>query len=556
MPISIATTERFLNEMLGLPRDVSKQVPALVKKLKEGSAPGQGGGSVKLRKYRDCYRIYVGSDYRLIYSERNNWITLLSICNRKDCYKSIPDPIFQQEAEDSISSNFDELKTVSVGDDNKFNLTQEKLSDWGIPKEYQDSFMNLKKIEDEILYIENVPHKFINRVLDILFPTELDINSQAELVINSESDLDKIISGEITEFLLKLSDKQKQIAELECNSSILVKGAPGTGKSTLALYRVKYLVDKGVKDILFTTYTDSLANYSRQLLTSLLGQDPEQLGVRIKTIDEIAYEYYQAGYQKTPKFPPEEGIDFLNTLIHTSPDNDKALALRLGTKYILEEINLIIEARNIKDFSKYKNEERYGRKYGLNENQKKSIWNIYERWSVALKTSGYINAGKMRQEALKIVEGKNEKVYDAVIIDEAQDLSPVALTLLALIVKSPEGLYLTADTSQSIYQRGFSWNYILPIIAKSGNPIDKLLSKSYRSTESISRACIQIIKNQADADSKTLTFDMSSIRGEKPKIILNDSWLIEPIKGISKNRSIWGKGFEQLVTKTSTIKER
>ena len=36
-------------------------------------------------------------------------------------------------------------------------------------------------------------------------------------------------------------------------------------------------------------------------------------------------------------------------------------------------------------------------------------------------------------------------------------------------------------------------------------------------------------------------------------------WIQETVaqlKGISKNRSIWGKGFEQLVTKTSTIKER
>lgn len=66
-------------------------------------------------------------------------------------------------------------------------------------------------------------------------------------------ELDKYIEGEITEFLLRLSKEQEKIKELQTNSAILVKGAPGTGKSTLALYRVKYLKEV-VEKILFTTY--------------------------------------------------------------------------------------------------------------------------------------------------------------------------------------------------------------------------------------------------------------------------------------------------------------
>src|SRR5439155_20169344 len=73
----------------------------------------------------------------------------------------------------------------------------------------------------------------------------------------------------------------------------MVKGGAGTGKSTVALYRAKALLegatDRGDERLLFTTYTRALIAASQQLLGQLLA--PEQLErVRVASCDEIARE--------------------------------------------------------------------------------------------------------------------------------------------------------------------------------------------------------------------------------------------------------------------------
>ena len=58
-----------------------------------------------------------------------------------------------------------------------------------------------------------------------------------------------------------------------------ITGGPGTGKSTVALYRVQSLIQNLHKMgqptplILFTTYTNALVKSSEQLLQQLLGDD-------------------------------------------------------------------------------------------------------------------------------------------------------------------------------------------------------------------------------------------------------------------------------------------
>ena len=79
---------------------------------------------------------------------------------------------------------------------------------------------------------------------------------------------------------------------LDGGGPTLVKGGPGTGKSTVALYRVRAMVEAlkarawPSPRILFTTYTNALVTFSEQLLRSLLGDQAEFVDVR--TADSIA----------------------------------------------------------------------------------------------------------------------------------------------------------------------------------------------------------------------------------------------------------------------------
>jgi superfamily I DNA/RNA helicase len=62
-------------------------------------------------------------------------------------------------------------------------------------------------------------------------------------------------------------------------------------------------------------------------------------------------------------------------------------------------------------------------------------------------------------------------VYDAVVVDEAQDLDPNTLRLLTQLCRHPNRLFITADANQSIYGSSFRWNDIhqdLKFVGRTG----------------------------------------------------------------------------------------
>jgi mRNA-degrading endonuclease RelE of RelBE toxin-antitoxin system len=527
MTWNIATTPTFLNELLKLPRNVTKQVP---KKIRDIQADPHSARSdaIKLKSNREVLRVQVGHDYRLFYTFGDGWIKLLSICHRADCYKKgIPEPTLPNI---TINEDFngDEIFNPITQGTNKL-ITEEQLRDWNIPEKYWESLLLIEN-EDELLSLD-IPSHYIFLLIDNLSPRSLDeIECQNELLLSQPEDLDIFVEGqlEITDFLLKLSSEQQKLKDLQSQNAILVKGAPGTGKSTLALYRVKKLVDNGVKSILFTTYSESLANYSYYLLKELLGKLPEQCGVEISTFDGVATKYYKQQYENL-FFPEDNGLIFLESALKNLPRFKQRSLQNLKKEYLLEEIQIIIEARNIHNLNTYLQEDRNGRRLPLKREQREAVWEVYESWKQIMQGSGYISKGLMRQKALEIVQQKPEKPYNAVIIDEAQDLSPVALRLLAGIVTSPSGLYLTADISQSLYQRGFSWNYIQDAIKFKGEV--KILRSAYRSTSQITKACTEIFSNYSNlaaGDIETLSTKPVNVSGDKPIILLTD----DPIKRV------------------------
>ncbi|HBB31114.1 MAG TPA: hypothetical protein DDZ80_22325 [Cyanobacteria bacterium UBA8803] len=114
-----------------------------------------------------------------------------------------------------------------------------------------------------------------------------------------------------------------------------------------------------------------------------------------------------------------------------------------------------------------------------------------------------------------------EPPYQALVIDEAQDLSPVALRFLLALVPSLAGAYLTADASQSLYQRGFNWKQIHTDLQVTGRTL--LLKRNYRNTQQIIAACATILEGTSAGDSDCLTQEPSAYHGATPTIVLTDS---------------------------------
>lgn len=539
MSYTICVTTKFINETLDLPRDVRKKITPLIRRLQRD--PYLDAEKIKAQSHRETYRTHIGHDYRLIYEIREQQLIILTVRHRSKDYVRIPESHGGeiQIAEEAAAPQ--ELPTPVAAP----LITEAQLSQWQIPQDYWPVLLLLKH-PDELLELE-IPYLYLNRILDILIPTQTDRLSDKSIVaLTDVEDIDRFGEGEleISAFLLPLSQHQEKLKTMQAQEAMLVKGAAGTGKSLLALYRAQYLSQQHPNlQILYVTYTESLAGYSHQLLKAILRQDPADYGITVRTIDQVALGCYPDDHS-LPLLPDDGGLFLLEQAIKSEQplyQQHRHWIERLGYRYLLEEITLVIEAHDLSHQKEYLEVQRIGRKERLIRRQREAIWQFYKAWMRTLEASGYTSIGKIRQDALAIAQQNRSKPYDMVIVDEAQDLSPTVLKLLAELVKTPGGLYLTADMSQSLYQRCFSKHYIQEVIHL---PIKlHLLKQSYRATESIFKACMEIAQvHQIQDDEIVQTQPNSTLKGEKPTIVRMDHCLnqVKDIKDfLTKSANRW-----------------
>src|SRR5438874_842965 len=156
-------------------------------------------------------------------------------------------------------------------------ITEELLANLNVPKACHARLM-LVQTQEDLLECPGVPDDYLLNIDEYMFERPLaQVLQQPDYLLHDVNDLLRYKEGELLAFLLKLSPEQEKYVTWGMNASgpTLLKGGPGTGKSTIALYRVRSLVQKLRKKgrdefrILFTTYTNALVNSSQQLLQQL-----------------------------------------------------------------------------------------------------------------------------------------------------------------------------------------------------------------------------------------------------------------------------------------------
>jgi len=97
--------------------------------------------------------------------------------------------------------------------------------------------------------------------------------------------------------LIRLNDEQRQIVEHDINSDQLVLACAGSGKSTTMVYRVKYLIEKGVKpeNIMMTTFNVDACESLKNKIKIIFDTFPN---ITIGTFDGIACKFYNKYFRK------------------------------------------------------------------------------------------------------------------------------------------------------------------------------------------------------------------------------------------------------------------
>jgi superfamily I DNA/RNA helicase/mRNA-degrading endonuclease RelE of RelBE toxin-antitoxin system len=526
-----------------LPKNLQKQASRAHAELEQDPVAPRGDAIKPLKGWDNLWRYRLG-DYRLIYSvmPEAQVVQLLAIGPRKDVYQRFKydpeadDPLVPRTFSPELAAGLDPARQAAPewmhhpewfqpkaaqGKPLPRVLTPKLLGRWQVPEEFHAALIHCRT--DDELFQAEVPEKVLGRVLDGLWPAEVEhIARQPDQVLFKPEDLERYAEGTLRAFLLHLDEQQHHFVDWALSGPTLVKGGPGSGKSTVALYHARAVVahalqaHERVPEVLFTTYTNALINFSRSLLHQLLGDvlelKPGTLPkpIRVTTVDRQVMWIARSGgqsFEVADRDGQLEALHYARAVFKPQAmgDLDKLLisvALQtLRDDYLLEEFDWVIEGQNCRELGDYLKANRAGRGIPFNELLRRAVWHVYAAYRDYLAERKLYSWGQLRQFAMdRVRSGEFLRRWDYVIVDEAQDLTPAALALCVELCRDPAGLFLTADANQSLYNRGFRWRNVHKQLQVTGRT--RILRRNYRSTRQIADGAAELLVDMEDADAE------------------------------------------------------
>ncbi|MDD5367865.1 MAG: 3'-5' exonuclease [Anaerolineaceae bacterium] len=541
MPYIITVKPAFRADFLNLNKDMQRRVDAAQEELELDPITPRGDTIKRLKHHEHLWRYRIG-EYRMVYAvfPGRDLVQILGIGPRGEVYERMryqPDEPAYADYSSALEKALDPDQETPVEWQNHtrqratdqsrtlpYQLTSDLLTRWLIPLECHHCFLGCET-EDQLQNC-GAPDTYILHVVDCLWPaTAEELVDQPNLVVQQPGDLTRYAEGNLIDFLLLLDKDQERYVDWGLKGPTLVKGGPGSGKSTVAMYRVRALVERAVRNprnhsrsvrVLFTTYTNTLVEVSRQLISHLLeGVQDSPIELEVSTVDRIARQIVES---KDGKPTMASHMDLLNALTSAraayNPHGKTLLesmlignALKaLRDDYLIEEFEWVIEGQGIQTLEEYLKVDRSGRGYAFDARMREAVWMIYEHADRFLQYSSPRKTtwGTLRRRALELVmsgQWQSQK-FDYVLVDEAQDLTPAALAFCIDLCQSPEGIFLTADASQSLYNKGFAWKNVHDSLRVTGRT--RILKRNYRTTRQIATAAAAMLNNTGAGDEEAL----------------------------------------------------
>ncbi|WP_138860191.1 3'-5' exonuclease [Exiguobacterium mexicanum] len=237
---------------------------------------------------------------------------------------------------------------------------------------------------------------------------------------------------------------------------VLIKGAPGSGKTTVLLMKIEKILQSNQNaKILLITYNKTLAAYAQKYLADR-GYSQGNLEVRTfhswasKYLRQIKGNFSSSSYQVDKIF--DNCYENQKTKDHRFYSDDKFKS------FLKDEIEWI-KGKGIVSEEEYLNVRRSGRMVSLQQSDRKEVYTFMEQFDKNLAMASIIpfdEYGIQIHQNLNIV--KTKESYEYVMIDEAQDLTQVQLIVLREL--NPKSLIISADIGQRIYKTDFTWKSV------------------------------------------------------------------------------------------------
>lgn len=257
-------------------------------------------------------------------------------------------------------------------------------------------------------------------------------------------------SGQLPEVLSLITPEQFRSITVDANSAILIQGIAGSGKTTVALHRIAWLLHEDNSDlkqdgVLCIVRSPVLRSYIENSLPSV-----GLAGLSIKAYHEWACSQITSNSESVRVNRPSQSsplsirktkrsFALLQTIENLAPFSLGSSNVRAELEALLLDIlqrpNLVLEHDS----------EGHLTPETINQTLEHSRKNF---------SAGALDweddALLLRIRQLSNYTLGTMRTWDHIMVDEVQDLSPVELATLIGAVKSHKGLTLVGDTSQSL----------------------------------------------------------------------------------------------------------
>lgn len=289
-------------------------------------------------------------------------------------------------------------------------------------------------------------------------------------LIEDNEEMRRIIEGgDFGAWRVFLHPDQRAYAERDYNGAFRLTGGAGTGKTVVLLHRARRLAMANPDArIVLTTYTKALSSALERDLERLdpgltVVKELGDSGILVRGIDALAAAVKsRAGsdFWKSAAVLFGNEIDPRTRTLSSEDLWDQAafdaktdLPEALTHKSFLDaEYVQVVLPHRCTTREEYFKARRPGRGIALDRKKRAAIWTIIERYRQLARHQSALSYPEVAAIAAVYLEEQPTRVADHVLIDEAQDLTPLHWQLLrALVDVGPNDLFIAEDTHQRIY---------------------------------------------------------------------------------------------------------
>lgn len=320
--------------------------------------------------------------------------------------------------------------------------------------------------------------------------------------------VDAAARGPIEAWMTWLHPAQNRAVTRSFSGPARLRGASGTGKSVVALHRARHLALQPGAHVLVTSFVRTLPVVQQGLFQRLAPELTDR-------VEFLGIHRWALRFLSTRRDVPRlvDGVGEFRAVWQSRGRLGPLGESRLPPSYWKEEVQSVIKGRGLTDASEYAVLDRIGRRTGLQEEQRKAVWELYEDYQEALAATEHWDWDDLLAHTLEEVRTHPpEPAYSAVIVDEVQDLTCVGMQLVSeLAGSSPDALFLVGDGQQRVYPGGFS-------LAEAGVSVvgrSIVLDRNYRNGRAILRRALDEIERDEfeDLDVGRMTRDsVESVR--------------------------------------------